>query len=100
MSPFCKLGESAGPVKWVEDVQGLYKDVPGYIKELRSPMRDLYKTADMRKQDLLKTEVIDKVKYFILFTKLRTEPNTMPLRETLRLLTYFLENLQPLVNMF
>ena len=100
MSPFCKLGENIVPVRWADDVQGLYKDIPGYIEELRSPMRDVYKTAEMREQDLLKTEVTDKVKCFILFIKLRTEPNTMPLRETLQLSTYFLENLQPLVNMF
>ena len=57
MSPFCKLGKSSGPVRWAEDVEGLYEDIPGYIKELRSPMRDVYKTAEMREQDLLKTEV-------------------------------------------
>ena len=57
VSPFCKLGESTVPVRWANEVQGLYKDIPGYIKELKSPMRDVYKTADMRKQDLLKTEV-------------------------------------------
>ena len=57
VSPFCKLGESTVPARWANEVQGLYKDIPGYIKELQSPMRDVYKTADMRKQDLLKTEV-------------------------------------------
>ena len=60
VSPFCKLGKSSGPVRWAEDVEGLYEDIPGYIKELkelRSPMRDVYKTAEMREQDLLKTEV-------------------------------------------
>ena len=57
-------------MRWVDDVKGLYKDIPDipdYIEELISPMRDVYKTAEMREQDLLETEVTDQLKYFILF---------------------------------
>ena len=81
------------PVRWANEVQGLYKDIPGYIKELKSPMRDIYKTADMRKQDLLKTEVTN-LSCFLLLREFRMELNTMPLRGTLQLSTCFLENQQ------
>ena len=58
MSPLCSLGESkAEPVRWAQDVRGLYEDIPGYVKDLGSPMRDLYKTQQMRDQDMLNTEV-------------------------------------------
>ena len=59
MSLFCQLGESDEPVRWAEDVQGLYQDgkVPGYITNLASPMRNTYKTQEMRDQDMLKTKV-------------------------------------------
>ena len=97
VSPFCKLGKSAGPVKWADDVQSLYEDIPGYIQELRSPMRDFYKTPEMREQALLKIEVTEKHKGLILLREFRKVPNTMPLREILRLSTYSLENLQQLV---
>ena len=65
MSPLCSLGGStAGPVRWAADVRGLYEEDPDYIQELGSPMRYVYKTQQMRDQDLLKTEVHDKNKDF------------------------------------
>ena len=72
MSPLCSIGGStAGPVRWAADVQGLYEEDPDYIKELGSPMRDLYKTPEMWDQDMLKTEVHDRNKLGLSFAKLR-----------------------------
>ena len=101
MSPLCSIGErTAGPVRWAEDVQGLYENIPGYVKDLGSPMRDLYKTQQMRDQDILKAEVLHKNKMFynhVLF-EFRADQNTMPLKETLQLSIYSSGNLLLSVN--
>ena len=101
MSPLCSIGgRTAGPVRWAEDVGGLYEDIPGYVKDLGSPMRDLYKTQQMRDQDILKTKVLHKKKDFynhVLF-EFRADQNTMPLKETLQLSIYSSGNLLLSVN--
>ena len=59
VSPLCTLSADRGraPGKWTDEVQSVYEDFSSrdYIRSLASPMRKMYGTDKMKKDEMLKT---------------------------------------------
>ena len=106
ISPFCKLEGRINPNAWAKDVNDVYDAWSGgeedgsqlsYLPDKEASYRESYPSQNMKDGELLatRTKVASINSYFIpkqfIF---RLKKNTTPLKETLRLSIYFMEQQQ------